>query len=225
MEYISNIRVVKRDILAKVQDFLGEQLGYEVCRWQIVAVCILLGISILTGSIMYYRRARATKRTTAPTKIVKKRDEEKSKKKLLVYICGAVQKPGVYQLKPDARIVDALTMAGGFNNEADQQVVNLAKPINDGDQIYVPKMGEVSPAGYPYSETTLDQGMSDRSKIDLNSANTSELETLPGIGEKLAARIISYREEHGPFQTVEQLTKVEGIGPKKFEDIQPKVTI
>jgi competence protein ComEA len=135
---------------------------------------------------------------------------------LRVYVSGAVQNPDVYDLWPDSIVKDALAAAGGPTNEADLDRINLAAPLADGQQIYVPHMGEEA---FPVQPPSV------QDKVHLNTADLVTLETLPGIGPSLAQRILDYRQAHGPFEGIEELTEVSGIGPATLEKIRDLVTI
>ncbi len=138
-----------------------------------------------------------------------------------VYISGAVAHPDVYTLPPDAIVRDAVEAAGGFTADADRDRINLAQHLSDGEHIHIPRLGEApTPAPQISEGTPLPSG-----PIDINTATQAELETLPGIGPALAQRIIEYREEHGPFASIEQIQNVSGIGPAKFEAIKDLITV
>jgi competence protein ComEA len=151
---------------------------------------------------------------------------------IYVQVAGAVCRPGVYQVRADARVFQAVLEAGGFTDEADQQAVAQAAPLSDGCRVYVPRVGE-SVSGAVQSPTMSSAGISgglssastdgSTGVVSLNSATVEELDTLPGIGPALAQQIISYRETQGPFSSVEQLTEVPGIGPAKLEQLRPLV--
>ncbi len=146
---------------------------------------------------------------------------------LVVHVTGAVTKPGVYPLPTGARVIDGVTAAGGARPDADLSSINLARPLTDGERVYIPRRGEVPPAAAapdPSGGTGSGGGSSD-GKVNINTASVSELEELPGIGEVIAQRIVDYRTQHGPFKTVRDLLKVEGIGEKKFESIEDHVTV
>ncbi|HEC21611.1 MAG TPA: hypothetical protein ENI95_01700 [Chloroflexi bacterium] len=137
-----------------------------------------------------------------------------------VYVSGAVAHPDVYTLPSGAIVRDAVAAAGGANADADLDVLNLARPLSDGDHVYVPRVGEAptpAPAGEP--------GAVASGPININTASEAELETLPGIGPVLAQRIVEYREANGPFATIEDIQKVAGIGPATFEDIRDLITV
>ena len=142
---------------------------------------------------------------------------------VVVYVTGAVITPGVYTLAAPARVTDAVAAAGGAAAQADLNVVNLAASLRDGQRIYVPVVGEVIPvvvAGEQPAETTAPAG-----PVNVNSATADQLDVLPGVGPTTAAAIIAYRQQHGPFQTVDQLGDVRGIGPAKLEALRGLVTV
>ncbi|MBC7326098.1 MAG: helix-hairpin-helix domain-containing protein, partial [Moorella sp. (in: Bacteria)] len=149
-----------------------------------------------------------------------------------VHVAGAVQRPGVYELPAGARVNEAVSLAG-LLPEANANALNLAAPLNDGQQVIVPRQGEtagLADAGsQPVPGTTGSTGAggvaSSRGKVNINTAGLAELDTLPGIGPTLAQRILDYRREKGPFRTIEDLQNVSGIGPQKFADLKDLITV
>ena len=141
---------------------------------------------------------------------------------LIVDVAGAVRKPGVFEFSPGDRVIDAVERAGGALEKADLTLLNLAAPLTDGQQILVPKKGATPPAGSPVTG-----GVSGgpTALVNINSADEATLETLNGVGPVLAAAIIQYRTEHGPFASVDQLDEVSGIGPATLEDLRSQVTV
>jgi competence protein ComEA len=133
---------------------------------------------------------------------------------VLVHVVGAVNQPGVVELPENSRVLDALTKAGGATDEADLSSINLARIVYDGEQIVVPRPGE-TPTGGTEGGTS--------GPISLSRADQATLETLPRIGPATAERIISWREQNGPFQSVEDLLAVSGIGPATLEGIRDRV--
>jgi competence protein ComEA len=139
---------------------------------------------------------------------------------LIVDVAGAVHQPGVYEFAEGDRVIDAIERAGGQMPKADLSLLNLAAPLVDGTQILVPKAGPPSavvPGGAAPGSTS---GL-----ININSASATELESLSGIGEVLAATIVEYRDQNGPFATVDDLMDVSGIGPATLEEIRDQVTV
>jgi competence protein ComEA len=140
---------------------------------------------------------------------------------LIVDVTGQVRRPGVYEFATGDRVIDAIQRAGGAMANAELAALNLAAPLTDGSQIVVPKRG-AAPAGSAPAPT----GVSGSGAlVNINTATAAELETLSGIGEVLAATIVEYRTENGPFTSVDQLVDVSGIGEATLEEIRGQVTI
>lgn len=137
---------------------------------------------------------------------------------LRVHVVGAVETPGVYELPQGAIVQDAIVAAGGLRSDADLSPLNLAQVVQNGQRIEVPALVESE----PQSPTRLE--IAD-GRVHLNSASAPELERLPGIGPTLAQRIIEYREQYGPFQLLEDLLQVEGIGPAKLEGLREQIIL
>ncbi len=138
-----------------------------------------------------------------------------------IYVSGAVLAPGVYELPVDSIAEVAIEAAGGAAPEADLNLVNLAQSLEDGEQIYVPVVGEVpSPAVISEAAEVEAGGV-----VNINTADQAALETLPGIGPALAERIINYREENGNFESIEALKNVSGIGPATLSEIRNQITV
>jgi len=139
---------------------------------------------------------------------------------ILVDVAGWVRRPGVYEFDEGARVIDAIDAAGGARSGALLESLNLAAPLADGIQILVPREGEtVAP---PASEGSV-AGVA--GLINVNTAATTELEELPGVGEVIAQAIVDYRTENGPFASVDQLLDVSGIGDATLENIRELVTV
>jgi competence protein ComEA len=136
-----------------------------------------------------------------------------------VYVSGAVVYPDVYSLHQDSIVKDAIEAAGGATDEADLERINLALPVTDGQQVHVPRQGEDDPPVEPPSGQPMSGG-----KVNLNTADSAALESLPGIGPALAQRIVDYRQTHGPFERIEDLMQVSGIGEATFEEVKELIT-
>ena len=134
-----------------------------------------------------------------------------SASKLVVYVSGAVRRPGLVRLEPGTRIADALALAGGPTRKADLGAVNLAAPVADGEQVVVPLRGATPASGAASSPTA---------PLDLNSATLEQLDALPGIGPSTAQKILDYRTAHGAFHSLADLDAVPGIGPGRLEQLK-----
>lgn len=151
------------------------------------------------------------------------------KETLFIHIVGEVANPGVYQLGSGSRVLDAVAAAGGFTKKADQASINLVRVISDGEQIFITPKGAAAAGGSNLgSANGLGGnlgGAGGGGKINLNRATAEQLDTLPGIGPTLAARIVDYRNANGTFDFVSDLGKVTGIGFKLLTQITPLVTL
>lgn len=156
------------------------------------------------------------------------KQEESMPKELVVYVCGAVESPGIYTLPENSRLYEAVRMAGGFSKEADPAYHNLARSIEDGERIYILSSSETK-ALTTEQQVAGEEGsaVSSQAKglINLNTATAEQLMTLPGIGETRAADILAYRAQIGQFTDVEELMNVSGIGEARFEQIKDKITV
>ncbi|MFC7405956.1 helix-hairpin-helix domain-containing protein [Georgenia alba] len=146
---------------------------------------------------------------------------------VVVHVAGEVREPGVVELPGGSRVADAVEAAGGARQEADLGAVNLARVLVDGEQVYVPLVGEAAPPA-DAGAAGLDPGGAAGAAgglVNLNTATAAELEELPGIGPALAASILEWRDLNGAFATVEDLDLVSGIGPATMEELRPLVTV
>jgi competence protein ComEA len=144
---------------------------------------------------------------------------------LIVDVTGAVVRPGVFEFQPGDRVIDAVERAGGALDNADLTLLNLAAPLTDGQQILVPKKGAAT-ASVPGSTGGVPGSTGGTgAMVNINTADEATLETLNGVGPVLAAAIVQYRTEHGPFASVDQLDEVSGIGPATLADLRSQVTV
>lgn len=165
---------------------------------------------------------------------------------VVVFVCGEVNEPGVYELKPGARISDAVCAAGDFTEDAAYDYLNLAEKINDGIKIYVPSEEEVwelkeaqkdglnidylgaglngNLASAGNTDSTSKSGITN-GMVNINTATKEEMMTLPGIGEAKAELIISYREENGAFQSPQDIMKISGIKEGLYNKIKEKICV
>lgn len=154
-------------------------------------------------------------------------------KMITVHVIGEVVSPGVVSLKEGSRIIDAINSCGGKTENADITKINLAYILEDGIQIYVPRLDDDidnveyirEGAGENVISENVVQDDKKSIKVNINTANLDKLQTLPGIGEAMAKRIIEYRTENGKFQSIEDIKNVSGIGDSKFEKIKEYIVI
>ncbi|MBV8459782.1 MAG: helix-hairpin-helix domain-containing protein [Candidatus Eremiobacteraeota bacterium] len=159
---------------------------------------------------------------------------------LAVYVCGAVRRPGVYTFSAGLRVNDAIDRAGGALGNADLEQLNLAQTLTDAMKIDVPRKGQVLSASFAQQAISSDTTATHRARhgsgrsshklqpgqtLDINTATETELTQLPGVGPGLARRIVEYRTANGPFQTVDDLQNVSGIGPSKFDRMAPYIRL
>jgi competence protein ComEA len=181
---------------------------------------------ILAGAIFLVTRLPAGKPIElqpSPTKVP-----------IEVQVLGEVVRPGVYSLPEGSRVQDAVDAAGGLLSKTSPGTINLAAKLEDGQQVQIGNIAAAAaqsnpqnPAGAPFSvvptEPSGSNGNSDL--IDLNTATIDELESLPGIGPTTAQNIINYRNQHGPFQQIEDIMNVPGVGPDTFDSIVDLITV
>jgi len=158
---------------------------------------------------------------------------------IMVYVSGEVVKPGVYVLLATARVIDALQAAGGPTNQADLVVVNLAAPLVDAAQVFIPRMGSTPRVTLPRPHAGINLPIAGGSGgagaggsatsaagiVDINSATLSDLDALPGVGPSTAQAIIDYRVANGPYASVDDLLNVRGIGPSKLAAMRARVRV
>lgn len=136
-----------------------------------------------------------------------------------IYVCGAVVNPGVYYIEADSIKKDALDAAGGFLEDAAVEYINLAEPVKDGEKIYFPYEGELE-SGIGVVIPSEDEG-----KVNINTASADELMTLPGIGANKADAIIKYRDEYGPFDSIEDIKAISGIKDGVYNNIKDFIVV
>lgn len=196
--------------------------------WPSALIAVLVGALGLGGGYLLRQPADATPiviapppatATAAPATVA----PTDTPAPLVVFVSGAVQSPGVYQLPPGARVADALAAAGGLSADANPNAVNQAAPLHDGDQVHIPAQGEAAlepPAGVRSAPVIIDLDAPGQ-LVNVNRASQAALEELPGIGPARARDIIANR----PYATVDDLLRVPGIGPVTLESLRPLVTV
>lgn len=165
-------------------------------------------------------------------------------KEIMVYITGEVKNPGIYELEENSRIKDVIEKAGGLKETADIADINLATILQDEDKITIPSKEEnkqekqntekiqsnkqsktTEKSQNTTSISTNTTGKNQNTKVNINTATQTELETLPGIGPSIASKIVSYRKENGKFKSIEEIKKVSGIGESKYANIKELIKV
>ena len=136
---------------------------------------------------------------------------------VVVDVVGAVRDPGLYRLSQGSRIADAVARAGGMSRKAYRTLVNLSAPLADGEQVLVPARGAAAPGAADGSSAGVP---SPAAPVDINTATDEQLDALPGIGPVTAQKIVDYREQHGPFTSVDGLDAIPGIGPSHLANLK-----
>lgn len=214
--------------MENLQDYFNQLIGRiktypNTISRPALFITITIFLLLLTGSFVAKINEKPKKVISAKEINSLEKPEENTKKNikvLMIYVCGAVKNPGVYQLEEGLRITDAIEKAGGGLPGAQLETLNLAAKLTDGQKVYLPKAGE----------NAVNQGLNGQinnevEKININQADIKQLEELPGIGPVIAERIVKYREKNGLFSKIEELNNVEGIGPKKFESLKDSATV
>lgn len=142
---------------------------------------------------------------------------------IAVHVSGAVAAPGVYELEEGARVADSVEHAGGFLEGAAENALNLARVLNDGEQVVVPTAEEHAAQQSAAEASGGAAGVG--GKVNINTASVEQLDTLPGVGESTAQKIIADREANGPFSSPEDLKRVSGIGDKKYAELADLITV
>ena len=150
-------------------------------------------------------------------------EKEKSTENIFVYVCGAVQKPGVYEFLPGQRICDAIEAAGGLSEQAAGDSLNQAEVLSDGQMLRVLTTEEAAAATVQPGQETAESSRDGR--VDINTADASALMSLPGIGQSKADAIIAYRNEHGAFKAPEELMNISGIKEGVYQKIKDSIKV
>ncbi|MBW3634169.1 MAG: ComEA family DNA-binding protein [Chloroflexi bacterium] len=182
----------------------------------------LIVIAIVAAVAAAYASFQALDFRSAPPIVI---EDASGTHPVVVDVRGAVQAAGVYELPPGARVQDAITAAGGLAVRADLSTINLARRLRDGEAVTILELP--APGNTPPAVTSVDQTSNEasRPRININTATAEELDVLPGVGEVTAARIIAYREQNGPFRSVDDLIHVEGIAARTIDAFRDMVTI
>jgi competence protein ComEA len=206
--------------------------GFSRMHVGVIGVLLVLG---LLGSGWLLLRARpvavaspgevVTMNTPLPTAPSASPSASESPTRLVVHVLGAVRDPGLVRLPDYSRVQDAIEAAGGLSGRADPGELNLAQLVADGQQLVIGTTDEPAGEVRDGQEPGAGSGSSATAALDLNRANQTQLEQLPGIGPVIAQAILTWRQQHGRFSRIEELQEVDGIGPKTYAQIAPHVRV
>ena len=222
---------------------------YKLSRSEQLIVLFLVGVILVGVAVASVRKYLGNKEGSRflTTENISSPGERNSSQEIIIHITGAVKKPGVYQIKKGTRVFEAIKIAGGAKKEALLDILNLAKPVEDGSKIVIPHKFDVEAFrrkllsyGPEHVYTTEElrlaygefekeaqekkkpkPGISEKGKININTASQAQLESLPSIGPKRADAIIAHR----PYQSSEELTRIHGFGPKTYKALKDKITV
>lgn len=230
---------------------------FKLSRSEQLTVLFLVGVILVGGAVASVRKYLENKERghLLTAESISSLEEEALPKEIIIHITGAVKRPGVYHFKEGARIIDAVKAAGGPEEDALLDILNLARPMEDGSKIVVSrkfdaqefkkrllshgpehvytteeiKLAYAKPGEEEKKEEAKEMkpkpGISEEGKVNINTASQSELETLPGIGPKIAGYIIEYRQSHGPFEDISEIKKVPKIGQGIYKGLKDKITV
>jgi competence protein ComEA len=194
----------------------------EISRARAVAYAAVAVVLLTLGGRLLLGSEPADEAGPANVAPAALRAEREPRRRVVVHVVGAVRRPGLYRLAEGSRIDDAITRAGGAAPKAALELVNLAAPLADGQQVLVPVRGE-APVTAPASGSA--SSASPAGRVHLNSATLEQLDALPGVGPVTAQQILDYRAAKGAFSSVDELDAVPGIGPARLEQLKPLVDL
>ncbi len=173
------------------------------------------------------RRYEIPSTTTKPTQSAALAASESVQpiEQIVIHIVGEVNRPGVFTMDKGSRLYEAVELAGGFTEAANREGINLAQELLDGSQYIIPSESGELIINKNDGEQAVGYASENDGKVNINTADKQELQTLPGVGEVLAERIVAYRTEHGKFKNISELLNVDGIGEGKFQSIKDKVFV
>lgn len=215
----------------------------NISQKQLIIIGIIGGVIILIIGYLIYSKIEdnsyeqfniiSEEQFTNTIENVENEDDEI----IVIHIAGQIKKPGIIKIKEGARIADIIEKAGGLTEKANIDNINLAYIVEDGQKIIIPSKEDKEEIETITTEngdgiitdnaqnTSVSKGNTTTSKININNANMEELQTLSGIGEATANKIIEYRKENGNFKTIEDIKNVPGIGNAKYEEIKEKIKV
>lgn len=200
-----------------------------VCTGLAVGACCAFGVMDFSNDDFVISSSSCSSSISQSSGEDSSQDSTISANKIYIHVAGAVANPGLYALPEDSRVNDAIEAAGGFSENANKDSLNLARVLTDGEQVSVPVIQSES-----VSASESDAGSGDRStvasaavssKVNINTASEADLDALPGIGPSTAKKIVADRTANGSFKSIDDLSRVSGIGDKKLEALRDYITV
>lgn len=193
-----------KKVIASALEFVSKYKSYIIIVIILITSCI---------SLIFENNKNTNSFSINDNELVKKEGL------IAIYITGEVNNPGVYYIEEGMRLNDIVELCGGFKDTADLSEINLAEKLNDSDKIFIPKIVSDN-----YEEINLEENNDDSGKVNINTANKTQLKELDGIGDTLADNIIKYRN-NSKFKSIEDILNVDGIGQAKYEKIKEYICI
>jgi comEA protein len=211
--------IVDRGVRQRLQDLVGRRRDVRLVAFLVTAVGVVAFVVWMRGTPATIAPPATSGTAFAPTA-----GTPTPENRIVVHVGGAVRRPGIFELKPGDRVADAIELAVARPN-AEIDALNLAEPVVDGAKIDVPRRGEVADAAQGSGPPTSTSSDTSETLVNVNTADETQLDTIPEIGPATAQAIIEYRTQIGSFTSVEQLIEVTGIGPATLEAMRPFVTV
>ncbi len=191
----------------------------------ILVICVALLIAFILKNVSGAPVEEPSFTTASKEEEEIEPEQVKDPERVYVDVKGEVVKPGLYEVRQGDRLKFVIDRAGGFTEEADEKVINLAVKVIDEMMVYVPKVGEVEAHPELLASSPTSEMNNANSKLNINTATQQEFETLPGIGPAKAGTFVQYREENGPFASIEDIQNISGIGEKTFEKLKEHIFV
>lgn len=205
---------------------------FKLSRSEQLVVLFLVGVILVGGTVASVRKYLENKEKghLLTVESITSLEEEVAPKRIIIHITGAVKRPGVYHFKEGARVIDAVKAAGGPEEDALLDILNLAQPMEDGSKIVVSRRFDVEAfkktISYVKREKKKPKPMvSKEVRININKASKEELEKFLGLKPKTAMAIIKYRQKHGPFQKISEIKKAHRIGRRIYKKLKNRITV
>ena len=198
----------------------------EISRRRALAYGAVLLALLAAGARFVGSETRAEEPRSEPATTAALKAEPQKPRQVIVHVVGAVVKPGLYRLADGSRVDDAIRRAGGAKRKAALELVNLAAPVADGQQVVVPARASAGRGvGVGVGGAGSGSAAPPTARVHLNSATVAELDALPGVGPVTAQKIVDYRTEKGAFSSVDELDAVPGIGPARLAELRELVDL